>query len=100
MPPVSLISSNARRTALELLTPCTAVTPDRSVMVPTRISVSVTPRWVSADAADASTASAAVARDQRTVAATAILVSSIDSCGARLAPCEPLRQDRRRHLGA
>ena len=44
MPPRALISSIAMRMALALLTPWTAVTPDRSVMVPTMISVSLTPR--------------------------------------------------------
>jgi hypothetical protein len=43
MPPLALASSNAMRIALALLTPWIAVTPDRSVMVPIRISVSVTP---------------------------------------------------------
>src|SRR4051794_10265909 len=45
MPPFALTSSNSRRMALALLTPWIAVTPDRSVTVPMRISVSVTP-WV------------------------------------------------------
>ena len=51
-PPLALTSSNAMRMALALLTPCTAVTPDRSVMVPMMISVSLTRRAWRRGAAD------------------------------------------------
>ena len=44
MPPLALTSSYAMRMASALLTPCTAVTPDRSAMLPTMISLSLTPR--------------------------------------------------------
>ena len=43
-PPLAFASSNAIRMPLALLTPCTAVTPDRSAMLPTMISLSLTPR--------------------------------------------------------
>src|SRR5579872_170934 len=60
-PPAALASSNARRTELELFTPCTAVTPDRSVAVPMMISVSVTPCTVCAIAVVVSIAAAKAA---------------------------------------
>src|ERR1700729_4279347 len=44
MPPFALMSSNAMRIELAALVPCTAVTPDRSVIMPMAISVSDTPR--------------------------------------------------------
>src|SRR5215471_11389431 len=60
MPPASLISSKRIFTALEDETPYVAATPDRSVCMPSTISVLVTPR-VCADASVATAASAATA---------------------------------------
>src|SRR5262249_829062 len=60
MPPASLISSKRIFTALDEETPYVAATPDRSVCMPSTISVLVTPR-VCADASVATAASAATA---------------------------------------
>jgi hypothetical protein len=60
MPPAVLISSKRIFTALEEDTPYVAATPDRSVCMPSTISVLVTPR-VCADACVATAASAATA---------------------------------------
>ena len=48
IPPFAFAASNAMRIALALFTPCTAVTPERSVIVPKVICVSVTPRAAAA----------------------------------------------------
>src|ERR1700735_5105200 len=74
MPPLAVASCNARRIASALLTPCTAVTPDRSVMVPTRISLSVTPcTGPAAVAAPVVAANAAAARNRRSTSAGVML---------------------------
>src|SRR4051812_8650907 len=81
MPPAALHSSNAMRIEAAALAPCTAVTPDRSVIMPMMISVSETPRWaawarpIKADVASSPAAPASI--DRRVVACVLVIDESL-----------------------
>src|SRR3954453_5860183 len=81
MPPAALHSSNAMRIEAAALAPCTAVTPDRSVIMPMMISVSETPRcaaWAFPRRAGvASSPAAPTSTDRRVVACVLVIGESL-----------------------
>src|SRR4051812_33009986 len=81
MPPAALHSSNAMRIEAAALAPCTAVTPDRSVIMPMMISVSETPRWAAwarpSRAGEASSPAAPASTDRRVVAVVLVIGESL-----------------------
>src|SRR4051812_12659106 len=92
MPPASLHSSNAMRIEAAAFAPCTAVTPDRSVIIPMMISVSETPRWAAcarpSKAGAQSKPAAPASTDRRVVACVLVIDKSLPVAAG---PC-PVRR--------